>query len=81
MRYMYVEGGIQTQYAPISSPVNLHKDFKSPNDEETPDGMFDDADDLEEPAQVENEKIDNENASEQKQAAQSDTKSDTPETP
>ena len=88
MRYMYIEGGIQTQYAPISSPVNLHKDFKSPNDEETkheldnvPDGIFDDADDLEEPAQVENEKIDNEKASEQKQAVQSDTKSETPETP
>eukprot|EP00956_Cyclotella_meneghiniana_P010819 scaffold15122_cov41-Cyclotella_meneghiniana.AAC.3 len=88
MRYMYVEGGIQTQYAPISSPVNLHKDFKSPNDEETknefdniPEGMFDDADDLEESAQVEDGKNDNENASEQKQAAQSNTKSDTPETP
>eukprot|EP00956_Cyclotella_meneghiniana_P019237 scaffold32809_cov47-Cyclotella_meneghiniana.AAC.2 len=88
MRYMYVEGGIQTQYAPISSPVNLHKDINPPNNEETkheldnvPDGVFDDDDELDDLVQVENEKTDDKNVSAQEQALQNDTKNGTPETP
>eukprot|EP00956_Cyclotella_meneghiniana_P001862 scaffold2041_cov37-Cyclotella_meneghiniana.AAC.3 len=61
MRFMYVEGGILTQYAPICSPINLHKDFKPQADGESqnefaniPEGVFDDDVDLEEPKEHEN---------------------------
>eukprot|EP00956_Cyclotella_meneghiniana_P016406 scaffold25911_cov23-Cyclotella_meneghiniana.AAC.1 len=90
MRYMYVEGGIQTQYAPISSPVNLqHKDIKPSNNEEVksnelehvPPEAFDDDDELDDLVQVENDKTDEKNASAQEQALQNDTKNDPPETP
>eukprot|EP00956_Cyclotella_meneghiniana_P015395 scaffold23541_cov58-Cyclotella_meneghiniana.AAC.1 len=91
MRYMYVEGGIQTQYAPISSPVNLqHKDIKPPNKEEAktndfenvPPGVFDDDyDEMDETKQGEIEKIDTKIMGKQEQSLQKENTKEVPETP
>eukprot|EP00956_Cyclotella_meneghiniana_P010262 scaffold14167_cov51-Cyclotella_meneghiniana.AAC.1 len=91
MRYMYVEGGIQTQYAPISSPVNVHyKDIKPPNKEEAktnelenvPPGVFDDDyDEMDETKQGEIETIDTKIMGEQEQSLQKENTKEAPETP
>eukprot|EP00956_Cyclotella_meneghiniana_P027494 scaffold61686_cov47-Cyclotella_meneghiniana.AAC.1 len=89
MRYMYIEGGIQTQYAPISSPVNLqHKDIRPSNNddakselENVPDGTFDDVDELDIQEQSEIDKTKNNNESEHDHTPQNDTSNEVPETP